>query len=578
MFKLTFLLTFLTVLIINDFSCGEVNQKVIFSNGSAIVEESDIKIIRGLLTFRMDLTDIGNLSNVMTDLTRQLEVLNDYRNLRSNLNKKRETHQVSVLRRTNEKLNRIKNKVCYRWMSHNDTLHVNKRRKRGLLDIGGSVLKGLFGTATVSDLNKIDNKVNNNFKRHTVLLKNLHTSIDEMTKIMEKLDKRLYKLTATVLDIALHEEIDFRVQEISHVLDDINLFCNDLNFVLLNEANGVLNMFDLSSVKKHIESTKDSWSLLPMVELDLSKPQEFLNMMGVHIVNENDKMDLILEIPFVNRVSYKMFKFIPIPMLMHNSQNDKKYLVKINKNVLILSKDMRFYNLVDDTYLENCDYTVKNEKLCPTVLLRDINAMDKNLLPCELEILFEKNITNCVFRETERDAISIYEINNKLIVVGNPKEKLYVNCHVNFTYTDDLTLLFPETGILVVSKACSFYNHRVNFQATKINNIVSTSNVHFQSFENLYLQNVSSYVEDISLEKLRKANELFDKNIVLDDNVSQLYYYNHVQSISIVIALGLGILLLILFIVLFRKLRMKVGTNNHVVRTTRSGVAFDIPM
>ena len=339
---------------------------------------------------------------------------------------------------------------------------------RGLINLGGEISKVLFGTATESDINKLNAKIQKNAKSNEKLLKinnkvisilSLQNfAIGNLSEHVHMIDKSLLILTddLSVIQQKLRLESFLVVKNL--IFESIDRFSSNMKNAL------ILFQIRINSLSESVFATisnKISPNLLDPIELrhtlvEASKaiPQNLYpiplayensifkayNLISTDFVKINDSFSIIINIPLINtdqQFEVSTVQTLPIPLSRFSNVTSE---LKFPKNkYFITTFDKQQMTTTNKENLDDCN---KFDKyfLCNSNIKFDKN--NKNL-KCLQQILNDEEIFDC-----EKE-ISISNNTNKFIYLENntwafylPQPELVkIECHIQNTGPDSNAII-----------------------------------------------------------------------------------------------------------------------------------------
>lgn len=510
-----------------------LTEDIQLNNGAAIVSGPEISPIAGILHLSSKIESV-NMRAIFEDLQKMIVYYNEVKGAHTNIGEITK-HRILLLE---QKINRVKNFSCKRWISQAETelqmKNIN-RRKRGLFNFGGSVTKGIFDEATEGDITDLSTKIE---LENTITIDFMKNSLQIVKNITEKATAAIKQNTNYVNQVNKLEENLEDYLEISYFLEELEKECNELSNII-NE-NGIsqlkLTSIDFPKILNEIEKTKDAWGLLPI--FNINDPQTFLDVNDLTIRKINfQEYEIVLSIPFIKRESFTSKLIYAVPMF-HENATEYKLAPIINYPLVIQSHDTRYFSLQNLDYLNSCYQLSNSKRICRQFVTYD-NSNTKSL-PCEIQLTQRYNITNCQFHKMKA-ITSVLELTSTTLVSGTPDDILYIHCPTLKNINNRFTI--PSTGVVAVSKKCSFSSKSLSFNhvlthssdlAFFLPKILPNHTLSINTTHKIY-NNVDQIQADIvNLETNLKQNK----------HIKLLYTYSHAQSIALVAILFVGLIII----------------------------------
>ena len=275
--------------------------------------------------------------------------------------------------------------------------------RRGLLDLGGLILKQMFGTATVSDLHEVLDElrqknsdivhsvsdqlsyVKNLGKINAEAIANLSTVVKEQMiqshDQLLNLARDMFWLNATFHSessvVAVIRQLEFTLMQLIQEIDGL---VNSVHYAILGKLPiKLMGQVELQGILRNITL------LLPEgYELVAGTSKEsihlYYDITKVSILANIRSISLVLTIPLKTADSYfTLFKLIPLPMQI---APDKFVRYSVNFEYLALQHKRRSYLLFTEADYSGCD------KGSVTICAAKTTAYNTQTLTCEASLFF----------------------------------------------------------------------------------------------------------------------------------------------------------------------------------------------
>lgn len=381
--------------------------------------------------------------------------------------------------------------------SHNIRTLTVHRKKRGLINFGGSTLRWLFGTMDNDDRAEIETHL------HQVDLNNHNsiTAINQQIKINNDLENNLNTLQKQISkDKILTENL------LNTVTDTNRQHIKQIHFLqILNNIN-ILNQ-EISKIQSNLAFAKHGVmtnSILTSEEIELYQIDSFkYQEIKSSIFQKDEKLIFVISIPNLSEQLAQKIKILQIP-------NDKFEEISLINSNFITHKNKTFID-ENNMYVKN----LKNADEC-------------------IQNLVNSNVNKCS-KEIERN-LKIIEISSNTILVKNAENLMLKTSANNITY-------ILNKNYLIIFSNCT----------VELNNIVFTNKENY-IFEHIMLPNYLN-IENVEL----KAN-LKDVHLKQIENIKQIEEIkmsyknnNKIFYTLILILLIIALIVLILYFVNQRK-------------------------
>lgn len=381
------------------------------------------------------------------------------------------------------------------------TLTPQARSERGLINLGGSALKFLFGTLDNGDLQTLSHRIDSVAGDATKIFKLLHeqtTIISQVVQMGQRFDKGIHTLeNATRLvnsrlndlhtellkqrkeastRLEIYATITSSLREVEYTLNAVKEDVLALTAALQDTALGKLSPYFLNPTML-LGICKRAQNYLPvdvtfLTELDLDKMYLYYNMVRVTAtITPKHSLRLFIEIPLraPNRV-FGLYRAWPLPTPLGN--HSAAAFIKPASPYLAVTQDLQAYLEMDSTDLRRCTKDVIT--VCPpqqpvrsprrrtclySLFIGDVanvkRTCDRRIIKDPQPVLYRPEHTNqwifstgetqLVIKCTTMNSTSI----NKKVIKGTGIISVPPHCYVHH---QDFTLLphFTQTSPLEV--------------------------------------------------------------------------------------------------------------------------------
>ena len=277
------------------------------------------------------------------------------------------------------------------------------RPKRGLFDLGGMLLKTVFGTAMSSDvaalgerLNTVSTAVESQgrvlWQEHLVLrnLKDkLNVVIDQVNELSMNVNALSFQLATLENMVLLGLYIDNLEDSISVLHKHSSALMNSLVNAGLNKVNSQL--LPLEHLRAAIHFARANFSLTPFFT------EEEIEFYYPLIESTLTDSQVLIHIPLKSDISYSAYSVTSFPMLV----NDSLLSLVSHANMFLVAEDYMLVSLTDRSTIAKCRSSYSHLFVCPAYLFALLPAQSA---PCELAIV--RNNTefihaHCTFKPVE---------------------------------------------------------------------------------------------------------------------------------------------------------------------------------
>ena len=424
--------------------------------GALFIKQQELVISRHQWSFVTDI-NLGGLKGVLIKLQVQVgELERQLRDTEVECKKDRSKWDFCIMLReetvfTKNELNHLIQEVTdlYEYALGNE-LHL--RKKRGLINAGGNVLKFLFGVGTEDDMANFNKKIDKVASDSKVLLhlSEIHTSVlKDMNHSVQKNIKGLGDVT-----IKLANAVDsFRKWKLNvYSLLSLSSYARTIHaeFAQTRHLVGELlqSIHQLGKGQLHPALVKPSLLLTTLINIHSQLPpgldyllpptvksiQKFYEFCHLQIMAGNEMLRLRIKIPLSQKTeSFQLFKIIPWPT---TNENSSALIVETSTDYFAMSTDNKSYVELTESELEQCiDYV--------TIKVCDITVM-----------IYEKPYETCAYalfnghQPNPETCIRKVVINPRSRFIFVKEEGLWV---YNVPRTIELKITCPQTPARIVT-------------------------------------------------------------------------------------------------------------------------------
>ena len=422
-----------------------IGETLFLRNGSIVIEDTKItKFIRGLL-----ILDINLLNNDIEEAIKDLENHKD--KWPNELWESDTLNKSSSVKLQNSFQNKFENQIAYLKEIHCKQFIAKKRTKRGLLNIGGTILKEIFGVATTEDTDSINTEIKEHIKITT-------QTITEVYKTSDHLKETMLQMATLMNNLTRLSNINNAIINIEFLYDTIVETCSNYNNLIVDAKLGKvqLSSFNRKTIEDEITRARLNWALEPVVHLQDAK---FEDSLITKVIDNSQQTNIIIAIPFSDKKLYKQIEIQPLPMF-NNEDKDRKYQIDIENKNCILSLDNSKIGFVSDAFIEHC-HQAADIQMCPNILELKTKSIGKSI--CELNIIRWNTTNNCHYSAVSAPKIVSILTDDFVIISGIPDEYINVECNKTFE-----VFQIPKSGLVKVGKNCHIESETLEFIPTKI--------------------------------------------------------------------------------------------------------------
>ena len=425
------------------------------------------------------------------------------------------------------------------------------RRKRGAFDLGGEILKSIFGTATDKDMRSFQSEVQEHLNMHTIEIVNLHKINNETQDTLTLVAEELDRLNNDTKHIKNDLEALRLVVRIKTLCDNLHDITTDLEMGHVHLKN-----FNPQKIFKLIEYYSHRWNLQTLIDM---YDQKFESTLASSVISQgNLKVGLIM-IPFFPQEQFIGYKLIPFPMFTNNTNTQKVELV-IKHKLIIFShvKDKVF--LAEEEFLSSCHKSYDDKLICPNFPLLSMSGKAQNI--CEVNVIANHNSANCKFTEVDKNYIKIIQISNSVIVSAIPEENVQLYCkdkearpqHKGLiktaVYEKNMIFQIPQSGIAIFPPTCKLVSKNIEYNPL-LRKTMSMEFFYPKTLTNDIIQTHEEHPAHVLVNNIKRAINRTRTDIRDENHLeAMLTYRANVKHISISLSM-FGSIVIICILVCF---------------------------
>jgi hypothetical protein len=387
----------------------------------------------------------------------------------------------------------------------NQIFSLHSRKKRGLINGIGTLIKFLFGNMDANDQKRIDARLQKQFKNSENTSKKVEKIENLMTKSINEVDKIVQscfsnnsifsRINENFKEIEKRENIAARRVKKGFLLDAMiyafdefvskektqltNIIDTLINFSIGNFHSPILNsnqiIMDIS------KGNFDTDEFISTVHSNSSlKELKEITRFGAAKINDN--FYIIIVIPLVSRETYEIFEVLPIPKI----ENDIAKTLKIDNSLMVIDKHREKSFKIDKSFFQNLkqinDYFLYDKTIhfssldsCSHAIISGLEDMTQK--HCEF---FNFKLNRPLIIETYNENVILIFSNKKMKIkfIGKNNENINIEklnlIHINEIgklFIENQTLLFGGADHLLIKKDIDL---KIDF--TIIENIIYNDN------------------------------------------------------------------------------------------------------
>jgi len=444
---------------------------------------------------------------------------------------------------------------------------VNNRKKRGLINAIGSIIKTITGNLDQEDAEKYEKaieKLSTNQSRLKTSVKDQITlfqkAIDVFKASMQNLTQNQLLLKSRIDHIedvfyALEAQaigtyyffytemvISQLTTEFQAIYDIFERIETAITFSKMNilhnsiiQPNELLN--EIQYISKYLTTTK-----LPF-EPNKVNILMFEKISRIKSYSSENKIIFIIEIPTVESQMYNFYHLYPMPVMKDNSY---QLIIPKSKYLMINEQNHFFSN-------ENCFEIIPEEFICHEAIT--VKSQEKS--PCEVQLLkMMTNVSNCQPIPVEITDIKIQKVElNKWIIVSPDHTVAVQKCGKTSENIPLKGSYLVELNPDCVVKIKDFLLQNLKNNKNKFKQITLPSIDYSKPNYNLASKFSAFKLDDVNLNELQPIKEALEaKKQEMDKIEDTSIVFNSIDGWTILIYV---ILILILLFVIYRFLKSK---------------------
>lgn len=417
-------------------------------NGGLAQQVGKGYLMKGVLKLHLNLSPPNYLRQTLKDMELEMEEINKILKSKMGLDDGIETYKLdgaieSTVKRATTVLIRLKQMEHHRWL-----LAAPKptRVKRGALNIGGSILKAVFGVATEEDITTVEADIalfQDDLSKATGLIKDaaedlkLHQSlIHEVREELKNLSTKVYYTEAGLSILGLIIEMNSRMtseelylNQLERISEKVMIFIEKARMGLTSHASSDLLPYSL------LESLDGK----ARQELRLDPPVG-LTQQNMHLYLEQSKVmptpevwSLLVLFPYVDKLEpYKVASLTPFAV----KQNGERVKLEVSPNDLFwLSEKLDKYMEIRGEATKKCSHLwYKGEYYCPPNSIEKSVATGVSCLTYlahyqgQVAELWQGRKLGCPFKKVESKEVEVVQVNEARYLSVAEETHALINC------------------------------------------------------------------------------------------------------------------------------------------------------
>lgn len=223
----------------------------------------------------------------------------------------------------------------------------NIRKKRGLINFGGTVSKWLFGTLDHEDGERINSVLNHLNKNDHLIQEKINEQMSIAKDFMVKTNQSLFQIRSNIITtMQLIEKYQEHINAINalHLIinslisleSTLSQIINAITFAHLNKIHPIfLSLHNLESMIIKMNSLYNKNQLV-----DFQHTQNYYKFLGIQLIFSKERIIFLIHFPLLYPLLFKSYFVYPIPI-----QNK---IISPPKPYLILNEKTRRYQYQED--------------------------------------------------------------------------------------------------------------------------------------------------------------------------------------------------------------------------------------
>ena len=273
----------------------------------------------------------------------------------------------------------------------------NLRKKRGLINLGGSISKWLFGTLDHEDGEKINSVLNHLNKNDHSIQEKINNQMSIAKEFMSRTNESLYRIRSNVITTMKLLE---KYQERINVINALHLIINSL-ISLENNLNQIINAITFA----HLNKVHPTFLSLNNLESILSKmrslyhkdelahfknKQNFYKFLGIQLIFDKKRIIFLIHFPVLYTKQFKSYFIYPVPIQTNIISPIKPYLV-LNEKTKEFQYEDDLCEKIEDTFY--CKNHLENNDDCVVNIIEKNDATNCTTLPVHFDTLMVNQVT-----------------------------------------------------------------------------------------------------------------------------------------------------------------------------------------
>lgn len=325
------------------------------------------------------------------------------------------------------------------------------RKKRGLINGLGSIIKQISGNLDAEDgkhfdtvinnlqqnQNSIINQINQQYSINKEIIENFNKTVQDIEHNELLMVSRIQQLESLMSTTITHTDMLFAKDLINQLINLFNIILhiiqdteNSVTFCKLNILHpSIITSEELLNELVKISTFYDKQLPFPTI---LSQIHNYENIIKPRCAIKGKQIIYFMPIPLLNSKRYELFYFLPLP--------NKKFSAIIPSSRFGLKTESELLPLMDSCVLLNGVYQCQ----------RSLISLANNT--CERKVLFENNFSTCTYQKLHLEENALEFIPELQSYIGTfiKEELIKEHCHESwYTHKKTGTFLFENSSCTV---------------------------------------------------------------------------------------------------------------------------------
>ena len=427
--------------------------------GAISIQLPDTLLVKGILTLNYDLSPPIKLTSLLCELHDSLDHITrtfldpDFNNNTGSDSNLTDNRVLDNSLLTYDFLTRAKilsqqfsslNQMNY-FNSHScsSLQTTRRRRRRGLINAGGQLLKFLFGVTTENDLDNVKSDTRKLAKSVSIILEEDNANIKIINENFDHIKGSLSNMNWDLLKLNLYVHLS----RIEQAIDELRLHAILVDNALAMAADNDLHpsLLPFAKFKDIASQSARDLKLFPFFETTFENYYHYIKLCECKV---SGTFAITVDIPFTDAIIYRSYVLVPFPNSLHMTDKDNK-----TSKYVKLADDETTYFISSTSYFSFSPFAVDNYckdsyhlRACFNTLVRRIDDS------CGINLIMNNESFTCNYTAINPTAIIpkpiILKISSFVLInFGKPRTSVTVKCTNN-------SRTFISSDILIISHSC----------------------------------------------------------------------------------------------------------------------------